>query len=74
MKIRTRFYWKHLTNDGLLQPVRRDQQYEWSDTLGRYGYSSRDSAYKDRIQWGDKWEELVLIEVCDLVEDEDETE
>ena len=46
--IQTRYYWKELTNDGLLVDVTYREAYAYDDsTLGRWGYESESEAVKD---------------------------
>lgn len=46
--IQTRYYWKELTNDGLLVDVTYREPYAYDDsTLGHWGYESESDAVKD---------------------------
>lgn len=73
-EIKVRYYWREVSDDGLLKGV-RDSYYYDSDTLGRYGYDTEEEALDDLKRWCDvmnrMYREFVMIKTYSVVEAEE---
>jgi hypothetical protein len=71
-EIKVRYYWREVSDDGLLKEVRHSYYYD-SVTLGSYGYDTEEEALEDLKYWCDAYRrmhsEFVMIKTYKVVED-----
>lgn len=77
MKTKTTYYWKEITEDGLVKEPKKCGRYYNEDYVNNYGsgYESKEDAIKDLITFRKKhgWSapgSLFLVEEYTIIEDE----
>lgn len=74
-EIKVRYYWREVSDDGLLKEVRSTRYYDYYDgasKLGPYGYDTEEEALVDLKYWCDVYRrmhsEFVMIKTYKVLE------